>query len=56
MKSGEQITIEDLKLDNQLLEKINKFAPIKHILKNQANDDQKNDRIVRGYFKRFNEL
>ena len=41
LKSGEQIQIEDLKLDNQLLEKINKFAPIKHILKNQANDDQK---------------
>ena len=41
LKSGEQITIEDLKLDNQLLEKINKFAPIKHILKNQADDDQK---------------
>ena len=41
LKPGEQISIEDLKLDNQLLEKINKFAPIKHILKNQANDDQK---------------
>jgi DNA primase len=41
LKSGEQIIIEDLKLDNQLLEKINKFAPIKHILKNQADDDQK---------------
>ena len=41
LKSGEQIEIEDLKLDNQLLEKINKFAPIKHILKNQNNDDQK---------------
>ena len=41
LKSGEQILIEDLKLDNQLLEKINKFAPIKHILKNQTNDDQK---------------
>ncbi len=41
LKSGEQITIEDLKLDNQLLEKINKFAPIKHILKNQGDDDQK---------------
>ena len=36
-----KIEIEDLKLDNQLLEKINKFAPIKHILKNQNNDDQK---------------
>ncbi len=41
LKSGEQIAIKDLKLDNQLLEKINKFAPIKHILKNQADDDQK---------------
>ena len=41
LKSEEQIDIEDLKLDNQLLEKINKFAPIKYILKNQNNDDQK---------------
>ncbi len=41
LKSGDQITIEDLKLDSQLLEKINKFAPIKHILKKQVNDDQK---------------
>jgi DNA primase len=41
LKSGEKFSIEDLKLDNQLLEKINKFAPIKHILKNQADDDQK---------------
>ena len=41
LKSGEQIKIEDLKLDNQLFEKINKFAPIKHILKNQAGDDRK---------------
>ena len=41
LKSGEQIVIEDLKIDNQLLEKINKFAPIKYILKNQNNDDQK---------------
>ena len=41
LKSGEQISIENLDLDNQLLEKINKFAPIKHILKNQADNDQK---------------
>jgi len=41
LKSKKQISIEDLKLDNQLLEKINKFAPIKYILKNQANDNQK---------------
>jgi len=41
LKTGEQITVEDLKIDNQLLEKIYKFAPIKHILKNQAEDNQK---------------
>ena len=41
MKSSEQTNIKDLNLDKQLLEKINKFAPIKHILKNQPNDDQK---------------
>ncbi len=41
LKSEEQIKIEDLKLDNQLLEKINKFAPIKHILKKQGHNDQK---------------
>ena len=41
LRSGEQFSIQDLNLDNQLMEKINKFAPIKHILKNQLNDDQK---------------
>ena len=46
LKSLEQIKIEDLKLDNQLLEKINKFAPIKHILKNQGYNDQKTIEIL----------
>ena len=41
LKSGSQITIQDLDLDVQLIKKINKFAPIKHILKNQFDDDQK---------------
>ena len=41
LKSGSQITTQDLDLDVQLIEKINKFAPIKHILKNQSDDDQK---------------
>ena len=41
LKSGSQITIQDLDLDAQLTEKINKFAPIKHILKKQPEDDQK---------------
>jgi DNA primase len=39
LKSGEQITIDDLNFDNQLLDKINKFAPIKHILKNKPNNE-----------------
>ncbi len=41
LKSGDQITIQDLNLDSQIMEKINKFASIKHILKNQPTDDQK---------------
>ncbi len=39
LKSGEQITVDDLSLDKQLLDKINKFAPIKHILKNKPNNE-----------------
>ena len=41
LKSGEKINIDDLKLDKQLLEKINKFAPIKHILKNKFDNEGK---------------
>ena len=41
LKSGEEITIENLNLDKQLLDKINKFAPIKHILKNKFDNDHK---------------
>ena len=40
MKSGEQTNIENLNLDNQILDKINKFAPIKHILKNKSDDHE----------------
>ena len=39
LRSSEQISIEDLNLDKQLIDKINKFAPIKHILKNKPNND-----------------
>ena len=35
LKSGDVLTIEKLDIDNQLIEKIFKFAPIKHILKNK---------------------
>ena len=41
LKSGDQPTIQDLNLDSQIIEKINKFAPIKYILKNNSEDDQK---------------
>tara|TARA_B110001452_G_scaffold123116_1_gene102078 strand:+ start:409 stop:2184 length:1776 start_codon:yes stop_codon:yes gene_type:complete len=39
LRSGEQINFKDLDLDEQLLDKINKFAPIKYILKNKPNND-----------------
>jgi len=39
LKSDEQTIIEDLNLDKQLLDKINKFAPIKHIIKNKPKND-----------------
>ncbi|MEC7179701.1 MAG: DNA primase, partial [Pseudomonadota bacterium] len=41
LKSDTHISVQDLNLDIQLTEKINKFASIKHILKNQPDDDQK---------------
>ena len=34
-----EISINDLEIDNQLIEKINKFAPIKHILKNKSGNE-----------------
>src|SRR6056300_250423 len=39
MKSGEKLTIESLNMDSQLIDRINKFAPIKYILKNKPNND-----------------
>jgi DNA primase len=39
LKSGEQIVIDDLDIDKQLLDKINKIAPIKHSLKNKSDND-----------------
>ena len=39
LKSGEEISIKDLNLDNQLFDRINKFAPIKHILKNKSDNE-----------------
>ena len=39
LKLNEPIDIEDCNFDKQLLDKINKFAPIKHILKNKPKND-----------------
>ena len=39
LRSGEQISVGDLNIDKQLLEKINKFAPIKYILQNKPDND-----------------
>ena len=39
LKSGEKISINDLYLDQQLLDKINKFAPIKYILNTKSKND-----------------
>ena len=40
LKSEKEVSVDSLNLDTQLLERINKFAPIKHILKNKTEDDQ----------------
>ena len=39
LKSGEKISEKDLDLDQQLLDKINKFAPIKYILNNKSKNN-----------------
>ncbi len=39
LKSNETVDIKKLNFDKQLLDKINKFAPIKHILKNKPKND-----------------
>jgi len=39
LKSNETIDIKKFNFDKQLLDKINKFAPIKHILKNKPKND-----------------
>ena len=33
------MSINQIGIDNQIIEKITKFAPIKHILKNKSNDE-----------------
>src|SRR5210317_1062972 len=43
LKTGELMSIGSINLDKQLLDKINKFAPIKHILKNKVDN---NDQVI----------
>ena len=39
LRSNDTLSIESLNLDKQLLDKINKFAPIKHIIHNKPKND-----------------
>ena len=39
IKSNEQFSLKELDIDGQLIDKINKFAPIKHILKNKNKNE-----------------
>ena len=41
LKTKNNLKLDDLSLDNQLLDKIFKFASIKHILNKNNNDEQK---------------
>ena len=39
LRSGEKFLIDETNIDKQLLDKINRFAPIKHILKNKSKNE-----------------
>ena len=39
LNQEDKISISDLDIDSQLIDKINKFAPIKYILQNKSNDE-----------------
>ena len=41
LKDGKDFTLQELSLDSQLIDKIFKFASIKHILNNNQNDQEK---------------
>jgi DNA primase len=46
LKSGEKFTIQEIAIDPQLIDKINKFASIKHILKNNQNNQKKSFELL----------
>ena len=39
LKSGEKLSINDMNIDKQLFDKIDRFAPIKHLLKNKSKNE-----------------
>jgi DNA primase len=39
LRSGEKLSINDMNIDKQLLDKIDRFAPIKHLLKNKSKNE-----------------
>ena len=41
LKSGEKLTLQQLSIDSQIIDKIFKFASIKHILNNNQNNQGK---------------
>ena len=41
LKNGEKFTVQDLEIDIQLIDRIYKFASIKHILNNNQNNQDK---------------
>ena len=41
LKTNEKITLDEISIDTQLIDKIYKFASIKHILQNNQNDPNK---------------
>ena len=54
MKSGEKLAIENLNLDAQLIDRVNKFAPIKYILKNKFNNDHQVIELVEDIIRDLN--
>ena len=46
LKSGNQVTIDELEIDAQLIEKIKKFAPIKYILKNNIKNEHEINELL----------
>jgi DNA primase len=39
LKSGQKLSVNEINIDKQLIDKINKFAPIRNLLKNKSKDD-----------------